>query len=53
MYTAASVPGDDGENTYCSNCGNLLIERYGFRIISSNLEGNKCNKCGAQLEGIF
>lgn len=50
---SGNVPGDDGENTYCFNCGNLLIERYGFRIVGNNLKGNKCNKCGTVLEGLF
>ena len=50
---SGNVPGDDGENTYCFNCRNLLVERYGFRIISLNLKGNKCSKCGTELEGIF
>jgi pyruvate formate lyase activating enzyme len=48
-----NVPGDEGENTNCFNCGNLLIERYGFKIVSINLQGNKCPKCGTELEGVF
>jgi pyruvate formate lyase activating enzyme len=48
-----NVPGDKGENTYCSNCGQLLIERFGFKIISLNLQGNKCPKCATKLDGIF
>jgi len=50
---SGNVPGDNGENTYCFHCGNLLIERYGFQIISINLKGNKCNRCGTELEGVF
>jgi pyruvate formate lyase activating enzyme len=50
---SGNVPGDKGENTYCFKCGNLLIERCGFRIVSLNLKGNKCNKCGTELEGVF
>jgi pyruvate formate lyase activating enzyme len=50
---SGNVPGDEGENTYCFHCGNLLIERCGFRIVSINLKGNKCSKCGTQLEGVF
>jgi pyruvate formate lyase activating enzyme len=50
---SGNVPGDEGESTYCFSCRNLLIERYGFRIVSSNLKRNKCNKCGAELEGVF
>jgi pyruvate formate lyase activating enzyme len=50
---SGNVPGDEGENTHCFHCGNLLIERYGFQIKSINLKGNKCSKCGTQLEGVF
>jgi pyruvate formate lyase activating enzyme len=48
-----NVPGDEGESTYCFNCRNRLIERYGFQIMSTDLNGNKCNCCGTELEGIF
>jgi pyruvate formate lyase activating enzyme len=50
---SGNVPGDEGENTHCSHCGNLLIERYGFKVVSINLKGNKCSKCGTELEGVF
>ena len=50
---SGNVPGDDGENTKCFNCGNLLIERYGFKIVSMDLKGNKCSNCGTELEGVF
>lgn len=50
---SGNVPGDEGENTYCSYCGNCLIGRYGFRIVQFNLRGNKCNRCGGEIEGIF
>jgi len=50
---SGNVPGDEGENTYCFNCGNLLIERCGFRIVNLNLAGNKCSKCGTELEGVL
>jgi pyruvate formate lyase activating enzyme len=50
---SGNVPGDEGENTHCFHCGNLLIERYGFQIKSINLKENKCTKCGTELEGVF
>jgi pyruvate formate lyase activating enzyme len=50
---SGDVPGDEGESTYCFNCGNLLIERLGYKISSINLKENKCPKCGTGLEGIF
>ncbi len=50
---SGNVPGDKGESTYCFNCQKLLIERYGFKIISVDLTGNKCSNCGTELEGVF
>ena len=50
---SGNVPGDQGENTHCFNCGKLLIERYGYQINSMNLKGNQCVKCGTELEGLF
>jgi pyruvate formate lyase activating enzyme len=52
VYTG-NVPGDEGENTYCSNCGNLIIGRYGFRVDTLNLKGSQCSTCGGELEGIL
>jgi pyruvate formate lyase activating enzyme len=50
---SGNVPGDEGENTYCFHCGNLLIERCGFKVVSINLTGNKCSQCGTQLDGVY
>jgi pyruvate formate lyase activating enzyme len=50
---SGNVPGDEGESTYCFNCGNCLIERHGFQVLNVNLNGNKCSRCNTELEGIF
>ena len=50
---SGNVPGDEGENTYCSNCSNLLINRYGYKIVANCLSGNACPECGKKLEGVF
>jgi len=44
-----NVPHGDYENTYCPNCGNLLIERHGFSAKIKGLDGEKCSKCGAKI----
>ena len=41
-----NVSHGDYENTYCSNCGNLLIERKDFFVYFRDICNNKCNKCG-------
>jgi pyruvate formate lyase activating enzyme len=47
-----NVPGERGENTYCYKCGELLIERYGFRIVSNSISDAQCPKCQAKIDGI-
>ena len=50
---SGNVPGDEGENTYCSNCEKILINRNGYSIIDNLLSGNACPHCGKKLEGLF
>ena len=50
---SGNIPGDEGENTYCSHCKELLIDRYGFYIERSNLKGTHCPRCDTPLDGIF
>jgi len=47
-----NVLGHSLENTYCPECGELLIERMGFSVISKTSE-DKCSKCGAKLRGFI
>jgi pyruvate formate lyase activating enzyme len=50
---SGNVPGDEGENTVCFHCGQLLIGRTGFHVEQMNLNGSACSRCGTTLEGIF
>jgi len=50
---SGNVPGDEGENTFCSHCKELLIDRYGFYIERINLKGTRCPRCETPLDGIF
>lgn len=47
-----NVPGEGGENTYCPNCGELLIERFGFALTDIKMKGSACQRCGAHVDGI-
>lgn len=45
-----NVPGHSGENTWCPDCGELLIERYIFGIIKYRLTTDKkCPNCGTEI----
>jgi pyruvate formate lyase activating enzyme len=52
---AGNLPGQVGnlENTYCPGCKNLLIERYGFRILKNRLQKGKCPDCQKVIPGIW
>ncbi|MFH1485129.1 MAG: AmmeMemoRadiSam system radical SAM enzyme [Chloroflexota bacterium] len=44
-----NVPGHDGENTVCYNCGRLAVRRYGYQTELVGLKGSRCSNCGADL----
>lgn len=45
-----NVPGHRYENTYCPNCGETLIRRYGFDVIRWNITKDKrCPNCGTSI----
>jgi pyruvate formate lyase activating enzyme len=45
-----NVPGHPLENTYCPECGNVVIERFSFDITGWYLdEENRCKYCGYKL----
>ena len=43
----------EGENTLCYNCGSLLIERYGYRIMRNRIADLVCPDCGANIDGFW
>ncbi len=47
-----NIPGSDGENTYCCNCGRLVISRYGYTISGYNIKDGACTFCGTKIDGI-
>jgi pyruvate formate lyase activating enzyme len=46
---AGNVPGHRSESTVCYSCGELIVERYGYRTRVVGLDGSKCRYCGAEL----
>ncbi len=48
-----NVAGHPAESTYCPACGQVLIERRGYRIHQNNLKGNQCGQCGRVIPGLF
>jgi pyruvate formate lyase activating enzyme len=49
-YIYSRLP--DGQNTYCSNCGKLLINRSFYGGVEILFKNNKC-ECGKRIKGTF
>ncbi len=49
---SGNIPGDEGEHTYCPQCGKKVIERYGFQILANHVRNGGCRFCGAVLDGV-
>jgi pyruvate formate lyase activating enzyme len=48
-----NVPGEAGENTYCYNCGKLLINRYIYQIQEIRTKESNCPDCGVKIDGVY
>lgn len=47
-----NVLGAREENTFCWNCGKLIIGRFGFSVRERHVRDGKCEYCGAAIDGV-
>ncbi|MGB8332839.1 MAG: AmmeMemoRadiSam system radical SAM enzyme, partial [Polyangiales bacterium] len=52
VYTG-NVHDREGDTTYCSDCGSILIARDWYEILVWNLDDGACPACGARCPGVF
>jgi pyruvate formate lyase activating enzyme len=48
-----NLPGHPGENTVCPGCGEVVIRRVGFQVISDGLENGACPACRRPIPGVW
>lgn len=49
-----NVPGSEAASTYCYSCGQTVIAREGYRILSYNLKPDgSCRFCGTRIHGLW
>jgi len=48
-----NIPGHRYENTYCPQCGELLISRMSYRVLVNRIKDGKCNNCGKEIYGVW
>ncbi len=51
VYTG-NVPGHDSENTFCHQCGKMVIERQGFQLRNYAIESGGCRYCQTPVNGV-
>jgi pyruvate formate lyase activating enzyme len=52
VYTG-NVPGERGEKTFCFQCGEILIDRWGFNVQKNRITNGACPQCGAAVDGVW
>ncbi len=52
-YVGNVPSGHPGESTYCPACGEMVIRRVGYRVLSIGLEDGKCPECATAIPGIW
>lgn len=52
VYIGNALTGK-GQNTYCPECGTLLVERRGFSARPSGLTDGRCRACGRRAEVVM
>jgi pyruvate formate lyase activating enzyme len=52
VYTG-NLPGDTGEKTFCHQCGELIIDRFGFTIRKNSIRDHNCPECGIEIPGVW
>jgi pyruvate formate lyase activating enzyme len=48
-----NISDSEGSNTYCHECGALLIKRSWYSTSITNLSNGKCTQCGVEIPGVF
>ncbi|HDQ40086.1 MAG TPA: AmmeMemoRadiSam system radical SAM enzyme [Desulfonatronum sp.] len=51
VYLGNIVSAHDGENTFCPDCGAVLLKRMGFAVRNVGLRDGDCSHCGKTLPG--
>ncbi len=48
-----NLPGHLGENTYCPECGETIISRFGYNISQLHIRSGECEYCGRTIPGVW
>lgn len=43
----------DGQNTFCPDCGELVVERRAYEILQNNIKDGRCPRCQRAIYGVW
>lgn len=47
-----NLPGARLEDTYCPNCGQVVIGRRGYQLSQRHIQDGRCSHCGNLIDGV-
>ena len=48
-----NITQNEGGDTTCPVCGELLIKRIGYTVLENNVSRGKCKFCGVKISGVW
>ena len=48
-----NIPGMGGEDTFCPQCGQRVVERVGFQVVRYDIIKGECRHCHRKIDGIW
>ncbi len=43
----------EGETTFCYNCGEPLVTRFGYFVNKTNIKDSMCPRCNTRIDGVW
>jgi len=53
VYLGNINPMHEANNTFCPNCGRMLIRRLRFYVVQNDIVNGKCKYCGYEIAGVW
>lgn len=53
VYLGNINPYHEANNTFCPNCGRMLIRRLRFYVVQNDVVSGKCKYCGWKIPGVW
>lgn len=43
----------ESDHTICPNCGEILVERFGLRVLRNGIRDSRCPRCSTNIAGVW